>query len=546
MDQDRPFPEAMRTELAAVLASPAFARSPVLSRLLGYLVEESIAGRADRLKSYTVAVDGLGRESGHDPQLDTYSRVAMVRLRRALDAFYQTDPRGSAQRLNIPFGSYKVMLENADETETAPRPEPETALATGRVATLRRYRWPILMVLLAGAMFAGQWLYNRSLIEAATWQQTNFPNVLVRLASPAGASASPEDREIVDSFREAIRAYEANRLAHAMTGEVTYVVDLQVEPGNAGARNLRIQVTSLKRNRVIYQAEVLVSAGQPDAASRLALGRAVYAIFGYSGQIESLESRNSVAAGTPYDCWLRFSQQVRTDPMYDDPELSDCTRRWYEHSPQRPVAVAIFAWSEMNAALAPLASGSADSKLRDTLKLLERARARYPESRHIALALARNYALLGYRDSVHETVKGLRASAGSNPDLMNLAGMFMILQNDLAGEALVDESIAFHPDPPARYFLGKFLVAMMRDDVGAAGKALDRVVVENRTSVWGQVFQAAYLARSGNVPAAKAAWQLAVNQRPALGISPRLFIAASPASPEMEARLLAWLGPVIE
>ncbi|MEJ6009616.1 hypothetical protein [Novosphingobium aquae] len=546
MDQDRPTPEAMRAELAAVLASPAFARSPVLSRLLGYLVDESIAGRAERLKSYTVAVDGLGRESGHDPQLDTYSRVAMVRLRRALDTFYQTDPRASGQRLNIPLGSYKVVLENAAEGETAPGPELENALAARPLTILRRYRWPILMMLLACALFAGQWLYNRSLIEAATWQQTNFPNVLVRLASPAGASASPEEREIADSFREAIRPYEAIRLAHAMTGEVTYLVDLQVKPGQAGGRIVRIEVTSLKRNRVTYQAEVPVSAGQPDAASRLALGRAAYAIFGYSGQIESLESRNSVAANSPYDCWLRFSQQVRTDPMYDDPELSECTRRWHEHAPQRPVAVAIFAWSEMNAALAPLASGSTESKLRDTLKLLERARARYPESRHIALALARNYALLGYRESVHETVKGLRASAGSNPDLINLAGMFMILQNDLSGEALVDESIAFHPDPPARYFLGKFLVAMMRDDVGGAGKALDRVLVENRTSVWGQVFQAAYLARSGNVPAAKAAWKLAINQRPALGISPRIFIAASPASPEIEARLLAWLGPVIE
>ena len=105
MNEDRAYHEAMRAELAQVLTSPAFARSPVLSRLLAYLVEESIAGRAARLKSYTVAVDGLGRESGHDPQLDTYSRVAMVRLRRALEAYYRSQPHGFGQRLDIPLGS---------------------------------------------------------------------------------------------------------------------------------------------------------------------------------------------------------------------------------------------------------------------------------------------------------------------------------------------------------------------------------------------------------------------------------------------------------
>ena len=157
MDQHCAIPEAMRAELAAVLASPTFARSPVLSQLLAYLVEESLAGRAGRLKSYTVAVDGLGREAGHDPQLDTYSRVAMVRLRRALDAFYQTDPRGLDRRLNIPLGSYEVVLEDrAAETRGEGAP---VLLAPARTSSpLRRYRWPILAVVLALGLLAAQWL----------------------------------------------------------------------------------------------------------------------------------------------------------------------------------------------------------------------------------------------------------------------------------------------------------------------------------------------------------------------------------------------------
>ncbi|MCW1402312.1 hypothetical protein OKA06_08225 [Novosphingobium sp. MW5] len=402
------------------------------------------------------------------------------------------------------------------------------------------------MVLLAASLFTVQWLHSRSMKEAAVWQQANFPSVLVTVNGSADTHASDEGRQIGDTVRDAIRPYETVRLAHAMTGEVAYVVDIALDPAQGSSRTARIMVTSLKRNRVIYQAEVPVRVGQQDEAGKLALGRAVFAIFGYAGQIESLEARNSLGPDSPYDCWLRFSQQVRVDPMYSDPQLSSCTQTWFKHAPQRPLAVFVHAWTGMNDALLSITPGSTESQLRETLKLLEAGRARYPTSRHIQLALARNYALLGYRDSVRKAVQDLRLSAGGNPDLTNLAGVFMILQNDLAGEALVDESIAFHPDPPARYFLGKFVAAMMRDDVEGAGKALDNMLMENRTSLWGQVFQAAYLARAGKVPAAKAAWNLAVKERPALGISPRLVISNSPASPEVEARLLAWLDPVID
>lgn len=553
MNEDLALHQAMRAEMAAVLESTAFARSPVLSRLLTYLVEESIAGRAARLKSYTVAVDGLGRESGHDPQLDTYSRVAMVRLRRALDTFYQSRPQGFGQRLNIPFGSYEVVLERTgDDGLAADReiggqcgsgPEPEGALKRSR-SPLRRYRWTVLALVVVAVLIGAQWLYSRSLRETAVWQQANFPSVLVTVGGAAKGSPPDELRDVADAFREAIRPYETVRLAQAMDSDVSYVVNLAVEPSPGSSGTLRVMVTSIKRNRVIYQGSLPFTGRPQEGEGRLALSRTVFAIFGYAGQIESLEARNSMSADSPYDCWLRFSQQLRIDSLYNDAELTECTHTWFEHAPQRPLAVAIHAWTEMNAALLSLTPGSRESKLRETLKLLEDARARYPASRHIQIALARNYGLLGYPDSVREAVEDLRESAGNNPDINNLAGTFMVLQNDPAGEALIDESIAFVPDPPARYFLGKFLAAMMRDDVGDAGKALDRLVLENRTSVWSQLFQAAYLARSGNVPAAKVAWGSVTKDRPALGLSPHLFIANSPASPQVKARMLDWLGPV--
>jgi len=52
-DQRLPSPHA-RAAMRRVLEGPTFARSPGLSKLLRYIVEETLAGRADRLKEYTL------------------------------------------------------------------------------------------------------------------------------------------------------------------------------------------------------------------------------------------------------------------------------------------------------------------------------------------------------------------------------------------------------------------------------------------------------------------------------------------------------------
>jgi hypothetical protein len=44
------------TSLAAINASAEFVRAPVMRHLLGYLVDETVAGRGDRLKAYSVAI----------------------------------------------------------------------------------------------------------------------------------------------------------------------------------------------------------------------------------------------------------------------------------------------------------------------------------------------------------------------------------------------------------------------------------------------------------------------------------------------------------
>jgi hypothetical protein len=88
-------------------------RSPTLRKLLQFLVDQTIAGRAADLKSYVVAIDALGRSEDFDPSSDSYARVQMIRLRRVLENYYAQNPPVAGNCVHIPAGSYEVRLDPA-------------------------------------------------------------------------------------------------------------------------------------------------------------------------------------------------------------------------------------------------------------------------------------------------------------------------------------------------------------------------------------------------------------------------------------------------
>jgi hypothetical protein len=108
------FESKLAAEADAVLSDTVFRRSPVLSKLLRYLVNETTAGQGDILKSYAVAVDGLGRSESFDSASDSSARVQMVRLRKSLESHYAQHAPVDEHCLYLQPGSYRVRLGRPD------------------------------------------------------------------------------------------------------------------------------------------------------------------------------------------------------------------------------------------------------------------------------------------------------------------------------------------------------------------------------------------------------------------------------------------------
>lgn len=105
---------AVREEMAKVLASPMFIRGERLSRFLRYIVEETLAGREDALKELVLGRDVFDRGENFDPRNDSIVRVEATRLRNKLMEYYAGVPEAGL-RIELPKGAYVAQFTAADK-----------------------------------------------------------------------------------------------------------------------------------------------------------------------------------------------------------------------------------------------------------------------------------------------------------------------------------------------------------------------------------------------------------------------------------------------
>lgn len=115
-----------QTQLNRILDSAEFDTTDRGRRFLRYVVEEALAGRGDRIKAYSVAVEVFGREASFDPQSDPIVRIEAGHLRRALERYYLTGGVADPVLITIPKGGY-VPAFSPGRPEAPPPANPTAA-----------------------------------------------------------------------------------------------------------------------------------------------------------------------------------------------------------------------------------------------------------------------------------------------------------------------------------------------------------------------------------------------------------------------------------
>ena len=120
--------KAVREQLDRILKSGPFLQSQRRQRFLEYIVNETLAGRGERLKGYNVARDVFDRAEGFDPNVDPIVRIEAARVRDKLREYYEADGRSDPIRIDLPKGSYTPHIEFRQPP--IPEPQPEQPDAT--------------------------------------------------------------------------------------------------------------------------------------------------------------------------------------------------------------------------------------------------------------------------------------------------------------------------------------------------------------------------------------------------------------------------------
>lgn len=136
----------VRAQLSRILTSANFEATDRVRKFLSYIVEETLSGRSDRIKAFSIATDVFGRDAAFDAHSDPVVRIEAGHLRRALDRYYLTAGSSDATVISVPKGSYVPVF--------AFRDRPAISKPSARTLPLRRASLAVTVSLLAIAIIA--------------------------------------------------------------------------------------------------------------------------------------------------------------------------------------------------------------------------------------------------------------------------------------------------------------------------------------------------------------------------------------------------------
>ena len=100
-------------QVERILTSEEF-HAPKRGRsFLAFVVNETLAGRSDFLKAFTIANVVFGREASFDPQNDPVVRIEAGRIRKALERYYLVAGQRDDVVITVPKGGYVPHFEYA-------------------------------------------------------------------------------------------------------------------------------------------------------------------------------------------------------------------------------------------------------------------------------------------------------------------------------------------------------------------------------------------------------------------------------------------------
>lgn len=528
-------------ELERLLESPMFVRSPVLTRLLQFLVEHRLRGGRSSPKAYAIATEALGRSEDFDPAVDSYPRVMVGRLRSLLDRYYADTPW--IHRLRVPQGSYEVVVQyrvappsrsingpgsGGDVKTTMDADEAGGPLSLGvagrshAVGGPRYGRWAVVLVLLALAVFA---LWSLRSGPERLFVSDAKPIPLLDVSAPVAGSTAPSRalaRALDGKLRDGLRRFELVDLLSARAPGDTaartadYRLDTSLVRDLEGNAEVTLVLNRVADQRTIWSQQIRVT--DPDTPQFLTIEPLIAQIAGDYGIIvrdQVQRQPDNYAAGFP--CLAQFNRLRQMRNPSGTKQVDACLRATLKRDKRDAVVLAALSLLRFGDWQPQRATPAGREAFAEARALALRAYEASPNSATGLFAMARANFYVGNCSGGNTMGDAARRLNPFDPDMAGFLGLFKITCGQaVEGEALLRRSLALDDSYPGVPAVTLAFILSQRGEQAEAQAVLDQMPSPSNMEPQFMMVRAIVTARQGDVAGGQAQWRrlLAYTRQP--------------------------------
>lgn len=569
---DSPEREQITDALGRILASDDFIASGRNRRFLSYVVEETLAGRAERLKGYTIAVQVFGRDASFDAQTDPLVRIEARRLRQSLERYYLTAGVADPVRILLPKGGYVPAFENVTclqaQALRSEQPEPDNSRhdsPTGRVKRL----FLLALAAAAAATMAIVAVDHLGEHDVPAPPQNELastgPSVLVQSFAPVEGTAA-EDRfrvGLTDQVTDALQRFKTIRIVPARQAEAgagSPSGDVKGQSQASTDYTLKGSVRALDETvRIVVQLEESGSGVllwthvferdakqdnpfeiQSEIASDVAetLGDPYDLLF--SNELKKAQAPGS-AVSEIYTCVLRFYQYWLNPRAAEHLSLRNCHERSVSSAPLNAGVLTNLAWLYLDEYRFDFNRTDAlDPPLERAAEVARRAVSLQPDSARAHLVVA---VIQWFRKDFRSFDRHAELALSLNPNDSSVnaeLGLRYGLRGDWErSRPLIDRAISRDPIRWQTYRVSYAQHALENGEFERALEELRLTKMSDHPAL--KVVRAAIYGHLNRFEESQENWNAAVREMPQLGSDPRAWIDARSPSPLLHRRILEGL-----
>ncbi|WP_411341181.1 tetratricopeptide repeat protein [Sphingopyxis sp. J-6] len=545
-------------ECERLLESPMFVRSPVLSRLLQFLVEHRLRGGRSAPKAYAIATEALGRSADFDPAVDSYPRVMVGRLRSLLDRYYADTPW--VHRLRVPQGSYEVVIQHRNAPPGRSPVEPDDAASApaadmpeadrlrsppppGSHVAPRRPRWGLAFVFVALALLASWWFTaGQGKLLAATPAPMPLLDVSAPIAGDSGPSRALA-RALDGKLRDGLRRFDLVDLRSAgvpgtaAAGRIDYRLDTSLVRTLEGNVDVTLVLNRVADQRTIWSEQLRLTADEVPEFT--AIEPAIAQVAGDFGIIVRDQVQRQPDNFNPgFPCLAQFNRMRQMRNRASVRQIDACLRAGLKVSPNDPVTLTALSLLRFGDWQPRRTTKEGQEAFAEARLLAEQSYQNGPNSSAGLFAMARASFYAGNCPAGNAMGDAAIKLNPYDPDLSGFLGLFKTTCGQMdEGEALLRRSLALDSSYPGVPAVTLAFLLSQRGNQDEALSILDQMPSPSNMEPQYLMVRSVVLARSGNLPEARRQWQrlLAYTGQPA-GAPPERVLQQFVITPVVIAR----------